>query len=1160
MDKQEKILSVISGIDDDIIEEHTATRYELMQKKTAVRKKRSILGMNPKVFSAIAAGLVLIIAAVIFIALNPFNNQSGIIVEKTDMSGNNDIYTVTYENGDRSVFTVSNLGEKERIENVTVNDDGEFILEFSGGGKVNIGSSIGKMEVGETDKNSIQSVGLSDDEELRISLMSNKEVNLGKMYSHKGANHLNKAYINNSGELILGFADGSTINLGRVVGRDGKDGVGIDNASLTDSGELVLVLTSGTEINLGNIKGKDGVGISESKINTAGELVISYTDGKQINLGKVVGKDGEDGVGIKSAALTESGELSMTLTNGSEINLGNIKGKDGIGITESKINAAGELVISYTDGKKINLGKVVGKDGEDGVGIANITISDSSELVITLTDDTVMTLGNIRGEDGKSAYELFKEKFDYSGTEEDWLYDLVNGNLAQKVKYKVSFVTGFDQTVAAQTVISGQKAEKPEIERKGYELIGWYIDGEAWNFAGHTVTGEITLTASWRLLDYSIVYNLDGGSATNPRSYTVLSDTITLTAPTKRGYTFTGWTYEGQSTPKLTVTVPKGSAGNLEFTANYEIITYNITYQTEYGTTGGLPTSYTVEDRVTVPNMPDEDDYAFRGWSMNGGEFATDTVIPKGMTGDITLVAKWVFSSYWWNYIDYEADTLRMQLTECPSAGIAPATKRMVEGAASTDKGMTLDDLVEMRNANAYANTSLTVIYNYYGTDNELYGWANAMNTIYEEVQNESDYSPDIYCNFMSDMLGASLKGSFANLLSDSRSTVGTGSIGNFFLRNDAAYNMGIEHSGYMYDLMSSLALSDEKLYVIASDYFIDITRAMYMVPVDKTLYNTIAPDMLEDLNDDGLIDMSDFFEEVKNGDWTYARLREYCNEIAEDDGDGLWEVGDDVLGFALDSSGGMMASGLMYSNTLEIIKKTWNQDESKWEYSYPETNDDLEAFVGEVYKIFGGETDGTATTFGVQPITDAFRAHSLLFGGIITVANLESTAYQEMMNEGGGFGVVPVPVYTNLDNDSNKIEDPYQTQIHTSGGAGGISTITKKFTQCTAFLNYQSQNSAQIVEEYYAELLGTAGLEENEDMIKLLRSSLTDGFDKHFEDVIAFFNRGIDYSALSNRWHNVLLNEDYKMQSMSDFYDEKVGLKQSTLESLVSEYKKLPD
>ena len=164
------------------------------------------------------------------------------------------------------------------------------------------------------------------------------------------------------------------------------------------------------------------------------------------------------------------------------------------------------------------------------------------------------------------------------------------------------------------------------------------------------------------------------------------------------------------------------------------------------------------------------------------------------------------------------------------------------------------------------------------------------------------------------------------------------------------------------------------------------------------------------------------------------------------------------------------------------------------------------------------------------------------------------------MMNEGGGFGVVPVPVYTNLDKDSNKIEDPYQTQICTSGGAGGISTITKKFTQCTAFLNYQSQNSAQIVEEYYAELLGTAGSAENEDMIKLLRSSLTDGFDKHFEDVIAFFYRGIDYSALSNRWHNVLLNEDYKMQSMSDFYDEKVGTKQSRLEILVNEYKKLPD
>ena len=471
--------------------------------------------------------------------------------------------------------------------------------------------------------------------------------------------------------------------------------------------------------------------------------------------------------------------------------------------------------------------------------------------------------------------------------------------------------------------------------------------------------------------------------------------------------------------------------------------------------------------------------------------------------------------------------------------------------------------MISQRNDNAYFNTAVTVLYNYYGTDTELYGWAKAMNTIYEEVQNKSDYSPDIYCNFMSDMLGASLKGVFANVLTEKMNSAGSGDVANFFKPDASIGNPGYEHTGYMSDLMSSLTLSDEKFYVIASDYFIDLIRAFFVVPVDKTLYNTIAPTMIEDLNEDDVIDMNDFFEEINNDDWTYARLREYCNEVAQDDGDAIWEVGDDTLGFALDNSGGMMGSGLMYTTTLEIIKKEWNEDEFKWEYSYPETNDDLEAFVGEVYKIFGGETSGTATASGVQPIADAFIAHSLLFGGIITVGNLENAEYQEMKGNGGGFGVVPVPVYTNLDKDGNKIEDPYQTQIHTSGGAGGISVITKKFTQCSAFIQYQSTHSTAILNEYYENNL-TADVSQdlagNVEMMEYIRENVRTSFDKLFEDAIAFFNQQTDKEAQGNRWHNVLLSEDYKMQSMRDFYDEKVGTKQSRLEILVQEYKKLPD
>lgn len=72
--------------------------------------------------------------------------------------------------------------------------------------------------------------------------------------------------------------------------------------------------------------------------------------------------------------------------------------------------------------------------------------------------------------------------------------------------------------------------------------------------------------------DYSITYNLDGGTADNPIKYNLFTNTFTLNNPTKPGYAFIGWTGTNISEPKLTVTICKGSAGDLEFTAKYKLL------------------------------------------------------------------------------------------------------------------------------------------------------------------------------------------------------------------------------------------------------------------------------------------------------------------------------------------------------------------------------------------------------------------------------------------------------------------------------------------------------------------------------------------------------------------------------------------------------------
>ena len=80
-----------------------------------------------------------------------------------------------------------------------------------------------------------------------------------------------------------------------------------------------------------------------------------------------------------------------------------------------------------------------------------------------------------------------------------------------------------------------------------------------------------TLTAQWTVNQYTITYDLAGGTVEgNPDTYTIETVAFTLKNPTKSGYTFTGWSGTGlDSENNMTVTIPKGSTGNRSYTAHW---------------------------------------------------------------------------------------------------------------------------------------------------------------------------------------------------------------------------------------------------------------------------------------------------------------------------------------------------------------------------------------------------------------------------------------------------------------------------------------------------------------------------------------------------------------------------------------------------------------
>ena len=89
---------------------------------------------------------------------------------------------------------------------------------------------------------------------------------------------------------------------------------------------------------------------------------------------------------------------------------------------------------------------------------------------------------------------------------------------------------------------------------------------------GESVPAVVTtLTAQWTVHQYTITYNLAGGTAEgNPNTYTIETKAFTLKNPTKSGYTFTGWSGTGlDGENNMTVTIPTGSTGNRIYTAHW---------------------------------------------------------------------------------------------------------------------------------------------------------------------------------------------------------------------------------------------------------------------------------------------------------------------------------------------------------------------------------------------------------------------------------------------------------------------------------------------------------------------------------------------------------------------------------------------------------------
>lgn len=118
----------------------------------------------------------------------------------------------------------------------------------------------------------------------------------------------------------------------------------------------------------------------------------------------------------------------------------------------------------------------------------------------------------------------------------------------------VSFdLNGHGAAIADQVVAYGDKATAPdEPSATGYTFGGWYTDAaltKPYDFSA-PVTAPITLHAKWTVKQYTVTFDPADGGAVKLVTVDYGTAVGAPTAPTRAGYTFTGWYSDKATTTK----------------------------------------------------------------------------------------------------------------------------------------------------------------------------------------------------------------------------------------------------------------------------------------------------------------------------------------------------------------------------------------------------------------------------------------------------------------------------------------------------------------------------------------------------------------------------------------------------------------------------------
>ena len=293
---------------------------------------------------------------------------------------------------------------------------------------------------------------------------------------------------------------------------------------------------------------------------------------------------------------------------------------------------------------------------EDAVSVTNV----ESEKITKDWNEEGLTIGFTEELEPDTTYTLSVDDVtDIEGISikdvEDFSFTTKSVNNAFTITYNLD---GGDVNPLNQTSYEASDTfSLTNPTKTGYEFIGWGGTGLTGNNNLNVTieqgsTGNREYTAYYTPISYNIVYVLNDGNLpqgiTNPTSYDITSATIDINKPTKEGYDFAGWTGTDLDVASMSLSIPQGSIGNREYTANWSLVDYSIDYDLDGGVVAEAnPTGYNIGSETFVLKEPTKKGYNFIGWTGSNGNTPQKPVsVVQGSNTNLSFIANYSLINY----------------------------------------------------------------------------------------------------------------------------------------------------------------------------------------------------------------------------------------------------------------------------------------------------------------------------------------------------------------------------------------------------------------------------------------------------------------------------------------------------------------------------------